>query len=54
MGIEIAWNDARRVLSLHLAAGSRMLMPVRRNIEVKLGQTKRTLVFDGNPLTVSL
>jgi alpha-glucosidase (family GH31 glycosyl hydrolase) len=53
MGIQMAWNDARRVLTLHLAAGSRMLPPVGRNMEVKLGQKVRSVRFEGNPIEVS-
>ncbi|MBZ5586373.1 MAG: DUF5110 domain-containing protein, partial [Acidobacteriia bacterium] len=52
MGVEMAWNDARRVLSLRLARGSRMLPPLRRNLEVKLGGARRTLVFEGKPAEV--
>jgi len=54
MGIQMSWNDARRVLTLRLASGSRMLPPLRRKIEVKLDQTTRTAVFAGSPVEVSL
>ena len=54
MGIQMAWHDARRVLKLSLASGSRILPPLRRNIEVKLGQSTRATVFDGHPVEVSL
>lgn len=54
MGVQMNWNDARRVLSLHLAGGSRMLPPLRRKIEVKLEQTSRSVVFEGHPVEVSL
>ena len=53
MGIKTAWNDSRRVLSLHLAEGSRMLPPLRRRIEVRLQQATRQLVFEGRPIEVS-
>jgi alpha-glucosidase (family GH31 glycosyl hydrolase) len=53
MGLQMAWNDARRSLALDLAAGSRMLPPVRRNIAVKVGHSTRTVMFDGNPIKVS-
>jgi len=53
MGIQMAWNNTRRSLALDLATGSRMLPPVRRNIEVNLGQNRRTVMFDGNPIKVS-
>jgi hypothetical protein len=52
MGIQMAWNDAQRVLTLRLANGSRVLPPLRRNFEVTLGDTTRQTVFDGNPLQV--
>jgi alpha-glucosidase (family GH31 glycosyl hydrolase) len=56
MGIEMAWNQAQRVLSMRLANGSRMLPPERRNIEVKLatGGEARSVVFEGRPLEVRL
>ena len=54
MGVQMTWHDARRVLKLSLASGSRILPPLRRNIEVKLGQNTRAAVFDGHPVEVSL
>jgi alpha-glucosidase (family GH31 glycosyl hydrolase) len=53
MGIEMRWNDARRVLKLELAAGSRMLAPTRWEIEVKLGETVRKVVFEGKAVEVA-
>jgi len=53
MGIKMAWNDSQRVLSLHLAEGSRMLPPTRRQIEVKLAQATRQIVFEGRPIQVA-
>jgi|SRR5277367_2784646 len=52
-GIQMAWNDARRTLSMNLADGSRMLTPAARTFEVHLGQDTRSIAFDGKPLTVS-
>ena len=52
MGIQMAWSDARKTLSLRLAPGSKMLAPTRRNFEVKLGDTVRPLVFEGRPIEV--
>jgi alpha-glucosidase/alpha-D-xyloside xylohydrolase len=52
MGIQMAWNDARKALSLRLAAGSKMLPPVRRDIRVKLGEATKTAVFEGRPVEV--
>jgi alpha-glucosidase/alpha-D-xyloside xylohydrolase len=54
MGVQMAWNDARRVLALRLASGSRMLPPLRRPLEVKLGDATRTAVFEGRPVEVRL
>jgi len=53
LGINMTWNNARRALKLHLAEGSRMLPPLRRNIEVQVGQTTRQIVFEGRPIEVS-
>ena len=50
MGIQMEWNEARRALTLRLAPNSHMLPPLRRNIEAKLGETVRTLVFSGVPV----
>src|SRR5207247_10355424 len=49
MGIQMGWNDRQRRLVLHLADGSRMLPPQRREIEVRLASAKTTLttVFEG-------
>jgi alpha-glucosidase/alpha-D-xyloside xylohydrolase len=54
MGTQLTWNDAQRVLTLHLAPGSRMLPPLRRQIEVKLLHTTRLVEFAGRPVKVSL
>ena len=53
MGIEMRWNDSRRVLKLDLAEGSRMLAPGRREIEVKLGETVRKVAFEGKAVEVA-
>ncbi|HET6181847.1 MAG TPA: TIM-barrel domain-containing protein [Candidatus Sulfotelmatobacter sp.] len=54
MGLHLNWNDAKRVLTVNLAPGSRMLPPLRRNIDVKLLQEQKDIVFDGNLLEVRL
>ncbi len=54
MGMQMEWNEARHTLKLTLAPGSRMLPPLRRKLEVKLGDRVRNVEFDGNPLEVSL
>ena len=51
-GIRMAWNDARKSLSLRLAAGSKMLAPSRRDLRVKLGSVTKTAVFDGRDIEV--
>ncbi|HEY6393379.1 MAG TPA: DUF5110 domain-containing protein, partial [Bryobacteraceae bacterium] len=52
MGLQMNWNDMRRVLSLRLAHGSKMLPPLRRNVIVKMGNATRPAVFSGHPLDV--
>jgi alpha-glucosidase/alpha-D-xyloside xylohydrolase len=52
MGIQMAWNDARKALTLRLAAGSKMLPPSKRDIRVKLGDVVKSAVFDGRNLQV--
>jgi len=50
MGIQAIWNDSRRTLTLRLADGARMLPPLQRNIEVKLDNATRQIVFEGRPV----
>jgi alpha-glucosidase (family GH31 glycosyl hydrolase) len=52
MGIEMAWNDSRRLLTLDLARGSRMLEPIQRHLDVTLENTTRRITFDGHPVAV--
>lgn len=54
MGIQMAWNDSRRLLRLNLAHGSRMLRPMRRNIDIKAGDVMRQITFEGHLMEVSL
>ena len=56
MGIEIRWADARRVLTLRLAKGSRMLPPASRRISVGVAGTRtiRDVSFSGGPVEVRL
>ena len=53
MGIQMAWDDARQTLSLHLAPGSRLLGPEPRSIAVQLAETAHSITFDGKPVQVS-
>ena len=52
MGIHVEWNDSRRSFTLRLAPDSRILPPLRRNIEVKLGEALRSVSFDGSRVEV--
>ena len=54
MKIQITWNDSRRRLTMRLLPASRMLAPLRRNIEVRLAseKTTRAVLFSGRPLEV--
>src|SRR5690348_13706884 len=54
MGIQMIWDNAHRILDLHLAPGSRMMPPLRRNIEITCEQVKKNVVFDGRPIEVHL
>src|SRR5262245_51005223 len=52
MRIEMNWNDGRRSLTLRLGKGSRMLPPLKRNIEVRIAGEKasRAIAFEGRPV----
>jgi alpha-glucosidase (family GH31 glycosyl hydrolase) len=50
MGTQMTWHDSRRMLRLELAAGSRMLPPSPRKIDVKLLETTRTVEFSGHSI----
>jgi hypothetical protein len=52
MGIQMAWHDARKSLSLRLAAGSKVLAPARRDLRVKMGSATKSAVFEGRNLEV--
>ena len=52
MGIQMAWNDARKALGLRLAAGSKMLPPGKREIRVKMGDAIKSATFEGRNLEV--
>lgn len=52
LGIEMAWHDARRALSLRLAAGSRL--PGKRRMTIQVGGKKKPIVFEGRPIQVTL
>jgi alpha-glucosidase (family GH31 glycosyl hydrolase) len=52
MGIQMAWNDKRKSLTLRLAPGSRMMSATKREIRVKIGGATRQAVFDGQNLEI--
>jgi alpha-glucosidase (family GH31 glycosyl hydrolase) len=52
MGIQMDWHDATQTLTMRLAAGSRMLPPSHRKLDVQLAQQTRSVVFDGSPVKV--
>ena len=54
MGTQMDWNDSRRILTLRLAHGSRMLPPSPRKIEVRMQGTVRVTEFDGRAVEVAL
>jgi len=53
MGIQAKWNDAARKLDLTLYAGSRMLPPAPRAIDVQLGKVTKRTSFRGEPVSVA-
>ena len=55
MGVQMAWNDARKSLSIRLAPGSKALQLVRsHDLAVTLGPTVKRVVFRGAALEVRL
>jgi alpha-glucosidase (family GH31 glycosyl hydrolase) len=52
MGLELKWNETQRALAIRLAPGSRLRPPLRRSMEVKLGDLSKNVEFDGRPLDV--
>jgi alpha-glucosidase/alpha-D-xyloside xylohydrolase len=53
MGIQMAWDDARKKFSLRLAPGSRMLPSGPKAITLQLAETRRSVTFEGKPVDVS-
>jgi len=56
MGLQLDWSESRRALTLHLADGSRMLRPARRDLQVRLVTTETIehVVFDGTRVELKL
>src|SRR5215469_9850926 len=52
MGIQLSWNDVRRVLLLDVAPASRMLAPAPREIVVRLAESTQNISFHGAPIKV--
>lgn len=53
MGIEMTWDDQRRLFRMKLAEGSRILPPQRREMEIHLlGETRKT-TFEGKPVEMT-
>ena len=50
MGLEMAWSDARKALTVKLAGGSKVLG--KRELEVKLGNATRRATFEGRAVEV--
>jgi alpha-glucosidase/alpha-D-xyloside xylohydrolase len=53
MGIEMAWNDVPKKLTLQLAYGSKMLQPASRPITVHLADAARSATFEGKRIEIS-
>ncbi len=56
MGIEMRWQDAQKRVTIQLVPGSRMLPPLRREIDVRLAGDKssRRIVFTGRRVSQRL
>jgi alpha-glucosidase (family GH31 glycosyl hydrolase) len=50
-GTQMSWNDGRKILSLRLVTGSRMLTP-RRAFQVKLRDAVKPVTFEGRAIEV--
>ena len=50
MGMQMAWNDARKALSVKLASGGKVLG--KRELEVKMGSATRRVSFEGRAVEV--
>lgn len=50
MGLQMAWNDARKALSVKLARGGKLLG--KRELEVKMGSATKRVSFEGRAVEV--
>ena len=53
MGIQMDWEDSRRVFRMRLAPGSKMLAAEKPHFEIKLHDASRRVVFDGTAVETS-
>jgi alpha-glucosidase/alpha-D-xyloside xylohydrolase len=56
MKLQMSWNNGRRLLTLLLVEGSRMLPPRSRRIKIRMAPDKsaRSVIFEGRPLEVQI
>jgi len=54
MGTEMRWSDAARTFSMRLAPGSKMLPPRPRKFELRLGNIRREIAFNGEAIETRL
>jgi alpha-glucosidase (family GH31 glycosyl hydrolase) len=52
-GIRMEWKDAQKTLRLKLAEGSKMTASSSRKFDMRVGQEKRLMRFEGKPVEVS-
>ena len=50
VGLQMTWNDERRVFAVHLAQGSRA--PERRKVEVKFQGITRAIELNGHSVAI--
>jgi hypothetical protein len=50
LGLQMTWNDERRVFAVHLAQGSRA--PERRKVEVKFEGVRRAIELNGHSVAI--
>src|SRR5438552_17416644 len=48
-GIQMEWNESRKVISFKLAPASRLLPSTSRAFSIKMAGTTRSVSFDGKP-----
>jgi hypothetical protein len=56
MGVNLAWSNSQRRLTMRLVNGSKMLAPQRRGIVVRVAgeSVSRNATFDGRPVDIQL